>query len=143
MNGGSEEGRGVTTWPQLQQELIGRFEISNKNKFARDRLARWRQIKDFAAYSEDFQKILLYIPNITTEEQVDHYARGLKSYNWRELCTKKYRSRREPMKDEQRVEMAHRLFGRAAPRFVTSEKRNLTESTEPVPMEIGDLQLKS
>jgi len=36
----TEEGKQVTTWPQLQEAPIGRFETLNKNKLARDKLAR-------------------------------------------------------------------------------------------------------
>ena len=138
----TEEGNQVTTWPQLQQALIGRFETLNKIKIARDKLARWRQVKDVPAYNEDFQKILLDIPTITVEEQLDRYARGLRSYIWKELCTKEYTSLGELMRDAERVEMAHRRFGRVAPKFGISEKSGPSKSSEPVPMDIGSVQLK-
>ena len=78
----------MTTWPKLQEALIARFETLNKIKIARDKLAGWKQIKDVSSFNEDFQKILLDIPTITIEEQLDRYARGLKTYIWKELCTK-------------------------------------------------------
>ena len=138
----TDEGRQVTTWPQLQQALIGRFEILNKIKIAQGKLARWRQIKDVPAYNEDFQKILLDIPNITMEEQLDRYARGLKSYIWKELCTKEYNSLGELMEDAERVEMAHRRFGRTTPKIGPSEKPGPPKITKPVPMDIGNIQLE-
>jgi len=105
----TEERRQVNTWTLLQYALIRRFETLNKSKIARDKLARWKQIKGVPTYSEDFQRILLDIPTITMEEQLDRYARGLKSYIWKELCTKEYTSLGELMRDAERVEMAHRI----------------------------------
>ncbi len=67
----TDDGRQVTTWLQLQMALIGKSETLNKIKIAQSKLARWNQIKDVPAYNEDFQKILLYVPTITMEEQVD------------------------------------------------------------------------
>lgn len=139
----TEEGSQIQTWPQLQEALIRRFETLNKIKIARDKLARWKQIKDVSSFNEDFQKILLDIPTITIEEQLDRYARGLKHYIWKELCTKEYTSLGDLMKDAERVEMAHRRFGKPAPRVATPDKpRQPTRPTGPVPMEIGNVQLK-
>ena len=138
----TEEGRAIQTWRQLQEALIRRFENLNKIKIARDKLERWRQIKDVPAFNEDFQKILLDIPNITIEEQIDRYARGLKNYIWRELCTKEYASLSELMKDAERVESAHRRFGKASPKIGSNDKVKHQRSNGPVPMEIGNVQLK-
>ena len=138
----ADEGRQVTTWTQLQQALIGRFETLNKIKIARDKLPRWRQIKDVPGYNEYFQKILLDIPNITIEEQLDRCARGLKSYIWKELCTKEYNSLGELMKDAERVKTAHRRFGRTAPKIGQSEKSGPPKIIKPVPMDVGNIQLK-
>lgn len=86
----TEEGELVEGWEDLKTALVDRFDTINKEKSARDKLARWRQIKDVASFNEDFQKIILEIPNISMEEQVDRYTRGLKSYIWKELCTNDY-----------------------------------------------------
>ena len=67
----TEDGSQVNTWTRLQQALIERFETRNKRKIARDKLAGWKQIKDVSSFNEDVQKILLHIPNITAEEQID------------------------------------------------------------------------
>lgn len=135
----TEERRQVNTWTLLQYALIRRFETLNKSKIARDKLARWKQIKGVPTYSEDFQRILLDIHTITMEEQLDRYARGLKSYIWKELCTKEYTSLGELMRDAERVEMAHRRFGRVAPKLGNSERPGPSKTSEPVPMDIGNL----
>ncbi len=138
----TDEGRQVTTWPQLHVALIGRFETLNKIKIARDKLKRWKIIKDGPAYNEDFQKILLDIATTMMGEQLDRYARCRKTYIWRELCANEYSSLGELMRDPERVEMARRRFGRAALMFGTSEKPSASMANEPVPMEIGNIQLK-
>ncbi len=107
----------MTPWPRLHEALIGRFEGLNKIKIARDKLARWKQIKDFSAFNEDFQKILLDIPTIIVEKQLDFYARRLQTYIWKELRTTEYTFLGELMREDERVEMAHRRFGKLARKF--------------------------
>jgi len=108
----STEGKEVQSWCGLKQALLARFDTLNKEKIARDKLARWRQVKDVATFNDDFQRILLDIPNISTEEQIDRYTRGLKPYIWKELCTKDYIELSDAMKDAERVESAHRRAGK-------------------------------
>lgn len=138
----TEEGKQVGNWNQLQQALIRRFETLNKSKIARDKLARWKQVKDVSSFNEDFQRILLDIPSITVEEQLDRYTRGLKSYIWKELCTNEYTSLSELMKDAERVEMAHRRLGKNSTRFIPSEKPRTPRPIDPIPMDIGNITLK-
>ena len=61
------EGKAIQTWNQLQLALIRRFDTLNKVKIARDKLAKWKQIKDVPSFNDDFQRILLGIPNISVE----------------------------------------------------------------------------
>ena len=56
------EGRQITIWSQFQKALLNRFETLNKVKVARDKLARWRQIKDVASFNENFQKYCWIYP---------------------------------------------------------------------------------
>ncbi len=107
----------MTTWLKLQEASIQRFERVKKINIVIDKLKRWKQIEDFPSFNEVFQKILLDIPTITVEEQLNRYARGLKTYIWKELCTKECTSLGELMHDAERVERAHRSFGRTAPKL--------------------------
>ena len=86
--------------------------------------------------------MLFDISTITTEEQIDRYSRGLKSYIWKELSTKEYISLSELMKDAERVEMAHGRLNRTTSKFENVPKQAQNEPSEPVPMEIGNFQLK-
>jgi hypothetical protein len=122
----------------LQPALIKRFDTLNKVKIARDKLAKWKQIKDVPSFNDDFQRIILDIPNISVEEQIDRYTRGLKAYIWKELCTKEYSTLNDAMRDAERVESAHKRLGKN-PR---QESRNPRNTQEPTPMDIGAIELK-
>ena len=139
----TEDGKNVETWPQLKDALIARFDTLNKEKIARDKLARWRQIKDVKTFNDDFQKIILDIPNISVDEQIDRYTRGLKAYIFKELCTVEYSRLSDAMRDAERIESAHR-------RVPSSSKGNTkgnnngnggNGNANPVPMELGNVQL--
>ena len=139
-------GTQVTTLEEVFSKLKQRFTIINKEKLARDKLHRWKQMKDVSLYNEDFLKIVLDIPDISMEEQIDRYTRGLKSYIWRELCTKEYVALIDAMKDAERVESAYRRGG-------TGKQGNRREGNgtgpgprgiaqAPVPMDIGNIRLQ-
>ena len=136
----TDEGEQVQSWDNLCEALIERFDTINEEKIARDKLAKWRQIKDVNSFNEDFQKIILEIPNISIEEQIDRYTRGLKSYIWKELCTNDYDKLSDAMKDAERVEAAHKRSGNNPMR--TKSNNNSDVSNKPVPMEIGNIQLQ-
>ena len=134
----TEEGRVISTWAQLKHGLISRFDTLNKEKVARDKLARWKQLKDVSSFNEDFQSIILDIPNISVDEQIDRYTRGLKNYIWKELCTKEYTRLADAMRDAERVESAHK---RVTP--PKGPKNNSGQgNSNPVPMELGNVQIK-
>ena len=135
------DGDSITTWPALKDALVRRFETLNKEKIARDKLAKWKQKKDVATFNQDFLRIVLDIPNISIEEQIDRYTRGLKPYIWKELCTKDYEALNDAMRDAERVESAHRRLGAPPPRSHGKESGNGTP-TGTTPMDIGNIQLK-
>ena len=136
----TEEGKAIQTWPQLQPALIKRFDTLNKVKIARDKLAKWRQIKDVPSFNDDFQRIVLDIPNISVEEQIDRYTRGLKPYIWKELCTREYTCLNDAMRDAERVESAHRRLGKNSRPDQAPKVRQAHDA--PTPMDIGNVQLK-
>ena len=141
----SEEGNGITGWQGLREALVRRFDTLNKEKIARDKLAKWKQVKDVATFNEDFLRIILDIPNINVDEQIDRYTRGLKSYIWREMCTKEYTVLANAMRDAERVESAHRRSGNLT-RGANQTKSNsslASQSSGPTPMEIGTVQMRN
>lgn len=133
----TEDGQQVQTFDQLKPAISTRFESLNKVKVARDKLAKWKQIKDVSSFNDDFQRIILDIPNISIEEQIDRYTRGLKAYIWKELCTKEYRTLSDAMRDAERVESAHRRLGKPP-----KPSKDVNDSPTPTPMDIGNIELK-
>lgn len=135
----TSEGRNIRTWPLLKEALIKRFQPLDKVKLARDKLAKWKQVKDVATFNEDFLRIILEIPHISMEEQVDRYTRGLKPYIWKELCTRDYEDLSAAMRDAERVESAHRRFKHKKP---TETPKPTSQPLSPTPMDIGNITLK-
>lgn len=133
----TQEATEMRTWPQLKDALVERFDTLNKEKIARDKLAKWKQLKDVGQFNYDFQRIILDIPDISVSEQIDRYTRGLKAYIWKELCTKEYTNLTDAMKDAERVEAAHRRLKTKIQKGPVQEPKN-----EPEPMELGNVQLK-
>jgi Retrotransposon gag protein len=102
----TDAGHPMTSWVDLTEGLAKRFSPLNKVKLARDKLSRWRQLRDVPSYNADFLKIILDIPHMGIDEQIDRYARGLKPYIWSELCTTDYTSLEGLMGDAERIESA-------------------------------------
>jgi hypothetical protein len=121
-------------WSILRETIAKRFNPLNKVKLARDKLSRWRQVKDVKTFNTDFLKILIDIPGISTDEQLDRYSRGLKPYVWSELCTTDYTNLEDLMRDAERVESAkaHRPQDRDRQRTGV-----MTSNTGPIPMELN------
>jgi hypothetical protein len=124
-------GHPMTSWVALTEALAKRFSPLNKVKLARDKLSRWRKLRDVPSYNTDFLKIILDIPHIGLDEQIDRYARGLKSYIWSELCTTDYTSLEALMRDAERVESAK------GNRFNPSQHNNGPFRPGPVAMELN------
>ena len=76
----SEEGKKFHNWEDLRSTLASRFQILNKEKLAFNKPAKRKQLKDVVSFNEEFHRILLYILNISNDEQIDRYTRALKPY---------------------------------------------------------------
>ena len=138
----SAEGQTVQSWGALRHALIHRFETLNKEKIARDKLARWKQVKDVPTFNDDFNKILLDIPDIGVKDQIDRYSHGLKPYIWKALCTKEYETLADLMRDAERLQSAYRRSS-VRPNGGTSKSGESGNRHDgPVPMEIGNVDIK-
>lgn len=139
----SPEGQNIRTWGHFKDALVQRFETLNKEKIARDKLAKWRQVKDVTSFNEDFNKILLDIPEIGPKDQIDRYSRGLKPYIWKALCTKEYENLTDLMRDAERVEAAYRRSGLPQVGSRSTVRSNGSSGGNgPVPMEIGNIGMR-
>lgn len=130
----------VSTFEGFCKAISGRFNPVDKVRAARDKLAKWRQVKSVHLYSQSFLEIVLDIPSITEDEKIDRYARGLKPYIWEELCTVNYNSLNELMSDAERVESAKSRSRRMA--FSTPGVSRGPIDTAPAPMELGAIRLR-
>lgn len=137
----TEEGEQITTWTTLKKALIARFDTLNREKMARDKLAKWKQLKDVPTFNDDFQRIILDIPNISIGEQIDRYTRGLKNYIWKELCTNEYERLTDAMRDAERVEAAHNRMPKSG-NSNNKKQGDHQRAQQPVPMDIGNVQVK-
>ncbi len=79
-----------------------------QKKVACDKLAKRKQLKDVATFNDDFENIILDIPNSSIEQKIDHYIPGLYSYIWKELCTNDCKNNFDAIRDAERVESAQR-----------------------------------
>lgn len=84
------------------------FLYQRKTLSAREKLRKVVQLNDVSAYNEEFLRIVLDIPNISMEERIGRYTRGLKDFIWKEICTKEYESINDAMGEAERVESACR-----------------------------------
>lgn len=136
----STEGQSINTWDALKAALLQRFETLNKEKIARDKLARWKQVKDVPTFNDDFNKIILDIPEIGVKDQIDRYSRGLKPYIWKALCTHEYENLTDLMRDAERIEAAYKRSGtRQNGPGSGTRASNSVGGSSAVPMEIGNI----
>jgi len=134
--GAAAAGHPMTSFLALHEAISKRFSPLNKVKLARDKLSRWRQLKDVPTYNTDFLKIILDIPAIGLDEQIDRYSRGLKPYIWSELCTTDYDNLDDLMRDAERVESAK------SNRFKPNRPNGDTTRFDPVPMELNSAAIQ-
>ena len=119
----------------LCQAISKRFNPADKARAARDKLAKWRQLKSVHIYSQSFLEIILDIPTITEEENIDRYSRGLKTFIWEEPCTRNYATLDELMNEAERVEAAkgRKYQGSTSNQGVSRGERNRIQ----VSMDLG------
>src|SRR4051812_24318219 len=68
----------VPIWNEFEKLITKKFKPVNATKIARDQLANLRQTGSVKTYNSRFTSIILEIPTIDEEEQLDRYTRGLK-----------------------------------------------------------------
>lgn len=124
----------ITSWSKLKEQLSERFRPIDKIKTARDKLAAWKQVTSVSQYNETYLKIIIDIPNISADETIDRYMRGLKQHVSRELCTTNYTSLTTLMSHALRVESSKLSFSKSMYQRV--------DRPDPVPMDISNARMK-
>lgn len=66
------------TWDSFKTQLITLFKPVNASKVARDQLAELKQTGAVFRYNTDFNRLVLEAGNVSAEEQLHRYIRGLK-----------------------------------------------------------------
>jgi hypothetical protein len=68
----------AATWPEFSKALLAYFVPSSGATSARNALAKLTQRGSVRAYTAEFKKLLLQIPDIGEADKKDHFSRGLK-----------------------------------------------------------------
>jgi hypothetical protein len=66
------------TWEAMSEQMIKFFAPISATIIARERLASLRQLKSVRAYTNDFKRLVLNIPDMAESKTIDRYKRGLK-----------------------------------------------------------------
>jgi hypothetical protein len=66
------------TWDSFKAQLITLFKPVNASKVARDHLAELKQTGAVFRYNTDFNRLVLEAGNVSADEQLHRYIRGLK-----------------------------------------------------------------
>jgi hypothetical protein len=73
-----EDDKKITTWATFKSKLEERFKHKNAHREARNRLANLKQTTTVQTYIDQFHMIHLELPDITEDELLDRFIRGLK-----------------------------------------------------------------
>jgi hypothetical protein len=128
----------ITTWHQFYTELRNQFTLINAVKVARDELAALKQTGAVQGYALKFRDITLQIPDITEQEKLDRFTRGLKPRLQRELAI------RDPATLDDAIRMAERIDVVDYNWLQRNTKPVIVEShrSRPEPMELGNIEAK-
>jgi Retrotransposon gag protein/Zinc knuckle len=66
------------SWENFKSNLRQQFRPVDAERLARDRLYKLRQVTSVATYVHEFQSIVIDIPTMSEEDQLDRFLRGLK-----------------------------------------------------------------
>ena len=55
----SEEGKVIHGWQSLLEALNRRFDTLDCEKIAKDKLSKWKKVKDVASFNEDFLNLII------------------------------------------------------------------------------------
>jgi hypothetical protein len=142
----------IATWGQFEEALLKEFEPINPRELARDRLAaiRQRPKESVQSYTTNFRRILAHLPELTEDEKVDRYKRGLLPG-----AVQKEVFQRNPNTLDNAIQIAERLEAgeRQArswglnsnrtwwtPSFQHSMDSSNVQTSRPTPMELGSVE---
>lgn len=130
----------VSDWNAFRTAIVRRFSPLNTTQAARDKLHSWRQVKDVGTLNKTFISIVMDIPDITEEEKIDRYSRGLKRDIWQALCIKTYSELETVMTDALRVESAKVGASRSLENVSSNHAKPYVSAG--VPMDISSIKVE-
>ena len=132
-------------WDKFKKEIEAHFRPVDSKKLARDKIANLRQRASVRNYTYEFRRLLLEIGNMSEEEMLDRFIRGLK------FNVRKEVELRDPTTLTDAVSIAERYdsisFGLHAqqvslPPWRSQSSSPFTRSSGPEPMEINAVRSK-
>ena len=126
-------------WSRFKEAITDYFTPVNSKKQARDRLAALRQTSSVRTYATEFRKVILEIGNISEDEKLDRFVRGLKFSVRKEVELREPQTVTEAIGISERYDSLSFALSRARVPFFPP-KANLG-STEHVPMEINRIKI--
>ena len=124
------------TWDAFENSIAQEFVPFNSVQRSRDKLRRLFQKTSVSSYLSEFRNVVLMIPGMTEGEKVDRFCQGLKP----QIRLEVLKSGAQTMNDASRIALNvdSAIFG--AQRFIFTRNG---ESTNPTPMEIGNIEQKN
>lgn len=129
----------VTTWHQFSTELRAQFTIVNAVKVARDELAALKQTGAVQSYAIKFRDITLQIPDITEQEKLDRFVRGLKPRLQRELAIREPATLDDAIRMAERIDVLDFSWQQRNYRAASADSHR----SRPEPMELGNIETKA
>lgn len=129
------------SWAQFKQDIKWQFKPVSSEVVARDKLAVVKQRNSVAAYTHEFRNIVLDIPNISKEEKIDRYKRGLKWNIRKEVELREITEFNDIVRIATRLDTMEWNYHRQANNQPPTHDNAPTPSTSsPAPMELGAIQ---
>jgi hypothetical protein len=129
----------VSTWHQFSTELRDQFTIVNAVKVARDELAALKQTGAVQNYAIKFRDITLQIPDITDQEKLDRFVRGLKPRLQRELAIREPATLDDAIRMAERIDVLDFSWQQRSYRAASADNHR----SRPEPMELGNIETKA
>ena len=127
------------TWATFKKEILSYFTPTNSVKQARDQLAALRQRTSVRAYATEFKRLLLEIGNVSEDEKLDRFVRGLKFSIRKEVELREPTSLSQAISISERYDSISFALSRNWPNNATENPRG--GSFAHTPMEINRVKI--
>ena len=123
-------------WSQVRSELERLFAPISEEQNARDRLATLKQRTGVAAYAAEFRQLILLLPQLPENDQIDRFARGLKLAASREVYL------RAPATLDEAIRIAER-YDTITWKLRSRDNGPISAATRPPPRRVDAMDLSA